>query len=118
MNGHYFYVNVGGTKPTNPSTQGFKKKSEEESVIRVRLYERRERTNFVYYIAFGYPTKSYSRRKFIACKSFYNKMLILNAKFISQSYTFKLPRFKYLHFYILFVFEMFCFFFTLRLEEC
>jgi len=65
MNGHYFYVNVAGTKPTKPSTQGFKKKSEVESVIRVWLYERRERTNFVYYIAFRYPTKSYSKYKFI-----------------------------------------------------
>jgi hypothetical protein len=42
MNGHYFYVNVVGTKPTKPSTQGFKK-NEVESVIRVLLYERKER---------------------------------------------------------------------------
>lgn len=77
MNGHYFYVNVAGTKPTKPSAQGLKKKSEVESVIRAWLYETKERTNFVYYIAFRYPTKSYSKHKFIACKSFYNKMLNL-----------------------------------------
>lgn len=62
------------------------KKSEIETVIRVRLYERRERTNFVYYIAFRYPTKSYSRRKFIACKSFYNKMLNLFPNHIHLNY--------------------------------
>jgi len=27
MNGNYFYVNVAGTKPTKPSTQGLKKKA-------------------------------------------------------------------------------------------
>lgn len=57
--------------------RGLKEKSEVESVIRVWLYERRKRTNFVYYIAFRYPTKSYSKHKFIACKSFYSKMLNL-----------------------------------------
>lgn len=71
---------------TNKTVYTGVKKNEVESVIRVRLYEKRGRTNFVYYIAFFYPTKSYSRHKFIACKSFYSKMLNLFPNYIHLNF--------------------------------